>query len=262
MRAFLVSLVTALTLIACSGTYNIQGSSDSSQLDGRMVHLKAVRNHVFKSIDSCDVVHGQFQFTGSIDSAEMVHLCVDNDILMPLVLEKGEIAIKLSSTQQTVTGTPLNEKLSGFLNHYNQIQNQQAELIHKHDQAIMDGKDMEAVIEDLNVEAYQLAQQEDSLLTNFVTDNFDNVIGPGVFFLLTISKPYPELTPWIEDIMSKATPYFKNNEYVKEYYEKAYENQRIMNGLAEQPVSAPETSDANSPVTPPPTPNQLASPQK
>ena len=104
--------------------------------------------------------------------------------------------------------------------------------------------------------------QEDSLITNFVTDHFDNVLGPGVFFLLTIGMQYPELTPWIEDIMSKATPYFKNDPYVKEFYDKARENQRIMNGMQEMPAQQAPTPQSNVPVSPVPTPNQLATPQK
>ena len=73
-------------------------------------------------------------------------------------------------------------------------------------------------------------------MTSFVTDNFDNVLGPGVFFMVTIGFQYPELTPWIEDIMSKATDKFKNDAYVKDYYQKAQENEQIMNGMKEVPA--------------------------
>ena len=95
----------------------------------------------------------------------------------------------------------------------------------------MDGSNMSVVVAKLNAEAERLSRQEDELVTSFVTDNFDNVLGPGVFFMVTIGLQYPELTPWIEDIMSKATDHFKNDPYVKDYYEKAQENQAIMNGM-------------------------------
>ena len=113
MKSFICAFAGVLTLLSCAGTYKIEGSSDSSQLDGRMVHLKVIKDQVLKSIDSCDVVHGEFHFNGTIDTAKMANLCVGNDILMPLVLENGDISIKLSSTQQNVTGTPLNDELSG-----------------------------------------------------------------------------------------------------------------------------------------------------
>jgi hypothetical protein len=108
----------------------------------------------------------------------------------------------------------------------------------------------------------RLSELEDSLVTNFVTENFDNVLGPGVFMMVTSGNVYPQLTPWIEDIMSKATDKFKNDAYVKDYYQKAQENEEIMNGLREAPqATQPTTAPAQmAPVTPAPTPNELAAP--
>ena len=57
-----------------------------------------------------------------------------------------------------------------------------------------------------------------------------------------------DITPQIEDIMSKATDKFKNDPYVKDYYQVATENQARQNGLHEvepQPT-APLT---NAPLT-------------
>jgi len=141
------------------------------------------------------------------------------------------------------------------------LRSEQLELIHLHDQAIMDGSDMNKVVSELNAKSIKLSAQEDSLVTSFVTENFDNVLGPGVFMMVTVSNPYPQLTPWIEDIMSKATPRFKNDAYVKDYYQKAQENEQIMNGLREVPAAAPAApAPTVPPVAPAPTPNELAQP--
>ena len=226
-----------------------------------MLYLKVYKNGDLTSVDSCDVLHGQFHFQGSIDSVKMANIFMDDEGVLPLVLENGEINIKLDDTQQVVSGTPLNDKLFGFFKKYQQLQNQQYELVHKHDQAIMDGKDMNVVTQQLNEEAVRLSDQEDKLVTGFVTENFDNVLGPGVFFLVTMHNPYPMLSPWIEDIMSKATDNFKNDPYVKDYYEKAQENEQIMNGTKDTEVApsveAPLTGEN---VAPAPTPNELAKP--
>ena len=74
----------------------------------------------------------------------------------------------------------------------------------------LEGEDEESINEVLSLEAARIAQQEDSLVTHFIIDNFDNVLGPGVFMMMTGSYPYPVLTPQIEDIMSKATKKFKS----------------------------------------------------
>ena len=39
--------------------------------------------------------------------------------------------------------------------------------------------------------------------------------------------------------MTKATDNFKSDPYVKDYYQKAQENQAIMNGMADQPRLLP-----------------------
>ncbi|MFC2710265.1 MULTISPECIES: DUF4369 domain-containing protein [Prevotellaceae] len=255
MKIVLYALLTLMTFTSCVNSYNIQGSSNVSNLDGRMLYLKVLKNNDFVNIDSCDVVHGQFHFSGNLDSVRMANIFMDDESVLPLVLESGDITIKIDNTQQTVSGTPLNDKLFKFFNRYNQLKNQEAELVHKHDQAIMNGSNMDIVTAKLSAEAERLSQQEDHLVTSFVTENFDNVLGPGIFFMVTITEKYPQLTPWIEDIMSKATDNFKNDPYVKDYYQKAQENEQIMNGMKEAPTAPPVPLPA-------PTPNELAKPSE
>lgn len=255
----LTSVIVALA--SCASSYNIQGSSSISTLDGRMLYLKVLNGDEFKNVDSCDVVHGEFQFHGSYDSVYMANIFMENEQLIPIVVEGGDINVKVGNAQLEVTGSPLNEKLFGFLKEYNQIIGEQADLVHRHDQAIMNGSDMNAVLRELQLEDVRLSVKEDSLLTHFVTENFDNVLGPGVFFLTTIGYDFPILTPWVEDIMSKATPYFKSNAYVNDYYKKAIENQQIMNGLRdmqEAPVTMPQQDIPG--LSSAPTPNELATP--
>lgn len=263
----LLYAILSLTLFAsCASSYNIEGTSNISTLDGRKLYLKVLHDNDFKKLDSCDVIHGKFNFEGTLDSVILANIFMEDESVLPVVLESGQIYVKLDDTEQTVSGTPLNDKLFKFFNKYNQIKSQELELVHKHDQAIMNGSNMDAVIARLNAEAMRLSNQEDHLVTTFVCDNFDNVLGPGVFFMVTIGYKFPELTPWIEDIMSKATDKFKNDSYVKDYYQKAQENQQIMNGMKE--VNLPGTqmgggippTMGHSPVVPAPTPNELAKP--
>lgn len=262
MNKIFYAFITLLAMTSCANSYNIQGTSNVSTLDGRMLYLKILKNNDFKNIDSCDVVHGQFHFDGNLDSVRMANIFMDDEAVLPLVLESGDINVKLDDAQQIVSGTPLNDKLFKFFKKYQQLQNQQMELVHKHDQAIMNGSDMEVVTRKLNEEAIQLADQEDKLVTSFVTENFDNVLGPGVFFMVTMRNQYPMLSPWIEDIMSKATEHFKNDPYVKDYYQKAQENEQIMNGTrdAGQDASAMQAPQVDPNAAPAPTANDLAKP--
>ena len=266
MNKIFYAILSVLVLTSCANSYNITGSSNVSTLDGRMLYLKILKNNDFKALDSCEVVHGQFQFSGGFDSVSMANIFMDEESVLPLVLESGDINIKINNTQQTVSGTSLNDELFKFFNKYNQLKNQEAELVHTHDRAIMNGSNMDVVNARLSAQAEKLSKQEDDLITGFITDNFDNVLGPGVFFMVTISNQYPELTPWIEDIMSKATDKFKNDPYVKDYYKKAQENQAILNGMHDAtdataaPVPSADVAPNGPAPAPAPTPNELAQP--
>ena len=119
MNKVLYSLISLLALTSCANTYNIQGTSNVSTLDGRMLYLKVLKDNDFKSVDSCDVVHGQFAFSGTLDSVRMANIFMDDESVLPLVLESGDITVKINTTQQIVSGTPLNDKLFKFFTKYN-----------------------------------------------------------------------------------------------------------------------------------------------
>jgi hypothetical protein len=241
-------LPVVLTILAsCASSYNVEGTSSVSALDGNKLYLKAIKNNEFKKIDSCDVVHGEFHFTGLLDTVRMASLYMDDESIMPIVLEKGEITIKIDPARQIVGGTPMNDSLYKFIDRHNQLTSQMNELSHKQSQMMLEGIDEEVINRQLSMEANKIAQEEDRLVMKFIEDNFDNVLGPGVFMMITSQYRYPILTPQIEDIMSKATKRFKEDPYVKDYYQTAQENEKRMNGLGDQPqdVPAPASSSSN-----------------
>ena len=233
MHKILLAFATMALMASCANSYNVQGSSSISSLDGSKLYLKAVKNNELKSIDSCDIVHGQFYFNGILDTVRMANLFMDDQSIMPVVLEEGEIVIKLDNAAQSVGGTPLNDKLYKFIDKHKQLDNRMSELSHKQSQMMLEGVDELTINEHLNAEAEKIAAEEDKLVTSFIVENFDNVLGPGVFMMITSGFNVPVLTPQIEDIMSKATEKFKNDPYVKEYYQVASENMAKMQGLDE-----------------------------
>ena len=262
MNRILYAILATVTLASCSKSYTIEGTSNISLLDGRMLYLKAVIDDNLKSIDSCEVVHGQFKFSGRTDSARIATIFMDDESVMPVVLEEGTISIQLDQAKQACQGTELNDKLFAFIDKYNKLQSQFSDLSHRENQAIMDGitgEALEEVYKSMTADAERITVEEDKLVTSFICDNFDNVLGPGVFEMVTSSYQYPELTPWIEDIMSKATETFKNDTYVKRYMEAAQRNQNIMNGM-ETPAPLPQAPLTTTPGEAAPTPADMAKP--
>jgi len=174
-------------------------------------------------------------------------------------IESGDIVVRIDNMQQRASGTPLNDKLSDFMEEYGKLQNQIADLPHKESQAIMDGEDENATRQRLNQEYNEIVSNTDQLVTSFIEDNFDNALGPGVFFMMTAGYPHPVLQPWIEALMAKASDNFKNDAYVRDYYSKAKENEAIANGTADPGVALPaEPAKAALPHVP--TPAELAAP--
>ena len=244
----LLHVFTAVALMtSCASSYNVQGSSSGSALDGSKLYLKALKSGEIRNIDSCDVVHGEFHFTGLLDTVRMVNLFMDDESIMPVVLEEGDITIKIDNATQSVSGTPLNDSLYKFIDKHNQLSNRMNELSHRQSQMLLDGVEEGVINQQLSVEAAQIAEEEDMLVTKFIVNNFDNVLGPGVFMMITSQYRYPILTPQIEDIMSKATRQFKEDPYVREYYRTAQENEARMNGLEDDGQQAPPPPAAGQP---------------
>ena len=259
MKKLLCAFASILAFTSCANTFNINGTSNVSTLDGQKLYLKVFKCAALKNLDSCEVVHGQFQFEGSVDSVRVATIYLDENSGLPVVLESGDIQVKIDNMQESVSGTPLNDALSAFRSKFTQLTNQSMELVHKHDQAIMNGSDMSVVNAKLARENDEINAKMDKLVTSFVTENFDNVLGPYVFINTCVNRyEVPMLDAWIEDIMSKATDKFKNDPQVKEYYQAAQENQNIMNGMKDVSAGAPAQQVA--PPSDGPTPNQMATP--
>ena len=259
MKKIIYFLCAAAALASCSSSYNIQGTSDVQNLDGHMMYIKALQGNELKSIDSCDVLHGKFAFRGNIDTVKVGTLFINNEGVMPIVLEEGDITIKFNTAKQTCTGTFLNDKLNDFIEQYNQITSQIGDLSHQEAQAMMDGKDMNVVYRELQKKSNSLREEADSLITSFIEQNFDNVLGPFVFRMATDTE-VPMTNAWIDALMLKATDSFKNDRYVKEFIEAANHNQAVMTGM-DDPTPIPDASSDNNTTTPP-TPNDMAKPQK
>ena len=250
MNKIYYSLIAVAVLTSCASSYRVEGSTSLSALDGNKLYLRAVKDGEAKNIDSCDVVHGEFHFAGLLDTVRMANLFMDDESIMPVVLEEGDIVVKIDNANQSVGGTPLNDSLYHFIDRHNRLTNRMNELSHRQSQMLLDGIDEETINEQLSIEAAKIAQEEDSLVTHFIVDNFDNVLGPGVFMMITSQFRFPVLTPQIEDIMSKATKTFKNDPYVREYYQAAQENEQRMNGLSETAGAPVDTMASPAPAAP------------
>lgn len=272
MNKILYALVILLALTSCTKSYYIHGTSNISSLDGRQLYLKGGSGDSLITLDSCEVVHGNFSFKGTLDSVQVAQIYMDDmNLQFPIVLEEGDIQLKLDNTLLRVSGTLLNEKLNTFWTKFTQLRNQFIEIDHEEGVSIMNGHDEEATNARLIKKALLVYANIDKLFTAFVTNNFDNTLSTWGF-LTRVSydmtpNAYPiwmndylyanavsQLPSWVEFIMAKAPDVFKNNAAIKDFYEKFQRAQKEMNGM-ELPTQ--ETMPNNSNIAPP-TPAEMA----
>ncbi len=221
---FAFSLLAVLA--SCTSKYKINGESSISSLDGKMLFLKTLKEGKLVNVDSAEVIHGLFKMRGAVDSIEMVMLFMDEEIIMPLVLEDGKINVRIDNTELRAGGTPLNDVLYAFFDKKNQIDRRVGELERREAKMILNGDDPARIHEEMERESRLITKDMSRLIEEFLTANCNNVLGPGVFLMLCQS--YPVMTPQIEDILSKVPATFRNNPYVKDYVATARENLRMM----------------------------------
>lgn len=221
-------LLLLVLFVSCSRKYKIEGSSSVTSLDGKMLFLKTLQDGQWVAIDSAEVVHGLFKMKGKVDSVMMVTLYMGDEGIMPLVLEDGKIEVSISNTQLTAKGTLLNNQLYEFIDKRNELEVKIEELDRKEARMVLEGVRLEDVHDELMKEGETLAKEMSDYVKGFITDNYENVLGPNVFMMVCSTLPYPIMTPQIEDIMRTAPQTFKQNPLVKDFLSKAKENMRLI----------------------------------
>ena len=260
--SFLTLLSAAAMTSSCLTPYSIDGTSEVSNLDSRMIKLSVIKNNELKDIDSAEVVHGKFGFDGTTDSVCLAIMNMEMGNALPLILEKGTISVRIGKQGIKFGGTPSNDLMYGFISKQDSLFQRMSDLDHEYNLAFMDGEDMNEVIPRLQRSSKLINASLDSLYTTSVTENFDNILGPSFFFVATQRYSAPQMTPWVVSIMSKASDSFKSNPIVRQYVDMANKIQNELNGLS-TPAPLP-TADSTEAVDEPkaPTPNELAAPAK
>lgn len=226
-------------LASCTNKYKIEGTSSVNSLDGKMLYLKTLCDGEWVKLDSAEVVHGLFAMKGKTDSVQMVTLYMDDQSIMPIVLESGKIIVTISNTDLKAVGTSLNTALYEFINKKNAMEESIGELEQKETRMVMDGGDLAEIHQQLIAEGDSLVKATNQYVKTFISDNYENVLGPSVFMMLCSSLPYPIMTPQIDEIIKDAPYSFKSSKMVKEFLTKAKENMQLIEEHQRMQQNAP-----------------------
>lgn len=209
-----------LVASACS-TYKIEGVTSVPSLDGQRLYMKVLSEDVVVDFDSCEIVHGSFSMKGEFDSVMLASLYLGGEMLMPFVLEKGEIKISIANKGLEAGGTYLNDQLYKFIRKKNDLEQRLADVSHKQMQLIMNGVSADEAEHRTAEETRTLVDEMNTLVADFVIANSDNVLGLQIFTMYCQSFPRPVMTPTIRKITENASTSFMELPFVKEYVQKA-----------------------------------------
>lgn len=226
MKTLIHTLLSAMPLLlaSCAEQYSVQGISSQSILDGQMTYLRTDDNASARTLDSCEVLHGQFNMSGALDSTIFVRLFIGPNDYIPIVLEKGNVQVSIGNSAVRMFGTPLNDRLYNFLTRRDSLSILRAELPRRESEMYLEGYSQDEIIDELASSEMHLNKELDRLETQFIIDNFDNVLGVAWFLKLCDSAErmfgYPTTTPQIDEIYGRAPEAFRQRSEIKSYMDK------------------------------------------
>jgi len=204
----------------------IEGTTSQFIKDGTVAYLKqyeadSQRNSLeFRSIDSCEILHGKFDMSGILDSVMMVRLYMGEDNF-PMVLEPGVVTISIANNMVKIGGTPLNDRLYDFLSKRDSLKIIYDDLPNRESRMYLDGFNQDEIMVELGEEAARLQGEVDRLETQFIKSNYDNPLGIIWFLRLCYEARqyygFPTTTPQIDEVYMQAPEQFKNNSLVRSY---------------------------------------------
>jgi len=113
-NSIVITTLAALILAACTSTpksYLVEGVVPDESYNGKMVYMHDYDTG--ERIDSALVTNGKFKFTGSVESAMICSLRLDQ-LRAFVILENVKISVDIS-VLGSANGTPLNDELSKYM---------------------------------------------------------------------------------------------------------------------------------------------------
>lgn len=217
----LTLLLGADGFVSCASQYTIDGNASIQGFDGQKMylHLNTCDGPARTvCIDSCEVIHGVFNFGGAIDSVVMAELYLGSYPMMPVVLEDGQLLVQMNELEQSISGGPLNERLSQFLAQRFRCENSLIDLDRRARLMLYEGKSAEEILVAFDPLKESVLNQMRDLDAKFVRDNYTNVLGTGYFMrICTDEAGLPRSDKDILRILADAPESFLNDPFVNHF---------------------------------------------
>ena len=224
MRKIIYTACTIACLLSCAQGYKIKGESSISSIEGKAISLKAPNGQTWRTLDSCEVLHGKFAMKGKVDSTLIATLFLNGYPLMPIILEPGKCEVTISDAALKVEGTPLNDSLYKFIANKYELDLRALELERLEAQMIMNGYRQDEIQQRIDSTFQTLNEEMHTLVRGFIKRNYTNVLSLCGFSMLCNGLPRPIITPLIQSVVDDAPKSFLDHPTIKEFLHEAREN--------------------------------------
>lgn len=221
---YILSLISSVFSYSCADSYRIVGTSNLWEVDGKTIRLMVTEDNEWKMLDSCEVLHGQFEMKGKVDSSVVTTLFLDGYPIMPVILEPGNMDVTISKMVFKVEGTPLNDSLYAFIARKYRLDMRFVEMERMESQMIMNGRSQQDIQHYMDSVYQELSGDMQTLVCDFIGSNYDNVLGLCGFLMLCNGLPHPVITPLIQNVIDAAPQSFLSHPTIAGFLQKAQEN--------------------------------------
>lgn len=221
---YILSLISSVFSYSCADSYRIVGTSNLWEVDGKTIRLMVTEDNEWKMLDSCEVLHGQFEMKGKVDSSVVTTLFLDGYPIMPVILEPGNMDVTISKMVFKVEGTPLNDSLYAFIARKYRLDMRFVEMERMESQMIMNGRSQQDIQHYMDSVYQELSGDMQTLVCDFIGSNYDNVLGFCGFSMLCNGLPHPVITPLIQNVIDAAPQSFLSHPTIAGFLQKAQEN--------------------------------------
>lgn len=218
--------ISTIFTLSCNNEYLVKGNT-CNFFDGSNVYLKSFAGGKWTTIDSCEILHGKFQMLGVAETASVTTLFIDNEAIIPIVLEEGCINIDIEARNVTLDGTTLNRQLSQFFRQKDYYEQLMLDLEREEASLILDGHTAQNANAAIQERMTKIDRELKTYIENFIKKHYNNVLGPCIFQLLCSSLPYPIMTEQINRIIEQAPENFLADSFVESFIVAARENSML-----------------------------------
>lgn len=204
-----------MAVCSCQSRYRIDGITEAYGHEGSTMYLVYFEKGVAHTIDSCIVNHGRFHMENTLEKPRYVLIWKNNQTVLPLIIEDGNIEVKITPEDANVSGTPQNEILYSFLHEKEQVDRLYDEINQKRIQLI---RQKPIDVEALNATRDSLSKvvvECESLVLDFFRTNWTEPAAQGVFMMLTWNL-HDNVPRVIRNILDEAPEDFMQDSYVIE----------------------------------------------